>query len=76
MKSNVLASGLAVVLGLAGVVGLADVAVAQTSVEVRRVEADLLLEQGARQLKIGQFELALCSTAWSLISRAIAKLCS
>ena len=59
MKSNVLASVLAVVLGLAGVGWLADVAVAQTSVvDDRKVEADRLLQQGIQQFQISQFEAA------------------
>ena len=62
MKSNVLASGLAVVLGLAGVVGLADIAVAQASaVDDRKVEADRLLRQGNQQYDISQFEAAFQS---------------
>ena len=62
MKSNVLASGLAVVLGLTGVVGLADVAVAQASaVDDRKVEADRFLDQGGEQYKTSQFEAAVQS---------------
>ena len=62
MKSNVLASGLAVVLGLTGVVGLADVAVAQASaVDDRKVEADRLFQQGIQQFRISEFEGAFQS---------------
>ena len=62
MKSNVLASGLTVVLGLVGVGGLKDVAVAQTSVvNDRKVEADRLLAQGNQQYNTSQFEAAFKS---------------
>ena len=65
MTFNIVASGLAIALGLAGVgtIGVTDIVVAQTAVEAGKVEtdealreADRLFQQADQQYRISQFE--------------------